>query len=165
MFEVLAELASDSAKLAKSADDDVNVFEHARRQRQEGQDSLNRIKQLRVIAQDLNRALENRESQLRERAERTSARSDGQQMDWSLAEQEETVWKNIAGNIKRCRALLYRMRQELLEYDTEAEPGLLATAKMKFKMTFVHRGQLKKLHTELDKQFEALQMNWQSILL
>jgi sugar-specific transcriptional regulator TrmB len=160
MFESLAGLANDSAALAKNADDNLNLFRRARKQRKEGKESLNRIKQLRVVAQDVHLALQKRESQLRERADRYGNEADGGKKDLDLRENEEIlVWKNIAGIVERCRKLLRRMRLELLEWDNENEPGLWQTARMKFKLKFVQKDKLRSLHADLDEQFKALQVN------
>jgi hypothetical protein len=159
----MLDIIGDLEKLSKQANLDFERLNRSRYvQESIGKSTLVKVKRMRTVSEDLKLALQRRHEQLRNRAEENA---DNDDMDWSLHEQEEIVWKNIAGHIKICQLQLFQMRQELLEYDTEQEPnhGVLKTTAMRLKITLLHKDILKKLNADLDDSLRALQVNLHSI--
>jgi hypothetical protein len=158
--QLLPNFIKESTDLIQAAGDDVTYYERTRSQPKEGRESLLRIKNLMTVAEDLKAAAQRRDKQLRERA-RNRGIEDGE-VDWG-SEEEVNMWKKFAVHIRRFHVLLERMRKELGEYDTEAEPGVMRSVTMRFRMTFVHRDNLRKLNAEIEQEQKALMTNLTAI--
>src|ERR1700712_1467504 len=140
-----------SVELVKFSADVIEFFRKVKNAKEAARDTYMRIKQLHKVAQDVELALRRREDQLKE-----SKRP---------AQGEEVIWKNTRVHLRRCHRILVELRRELVGFDGETDPSFWKRVGLQFKLEVVQKDKLARLHSQLDTQFQALQLNAQSIVV
>jgi hypothetical protein len=145
----IIQVVGSAVELVKFTGEIIEFFRKVHNAKQAASDTYLRIKQLHRVAADVELALRRREEQLGESRK--------------LAQNERMIWKNTRVHLKRCHKILLLLRKELVGFDGETDPGWLKRVSLQLKLELVQKERLARLHTQLDTQFQALQLNTQAL--
>jgi hypothetical protein len=137
-------------ELVRFSSEVIEFFRKVHNAKQAASDTYLRIKQLHRVAADVELALRRRSNQPGVSQKR-------------LAQNERMIWKNTRVHLKRCHQILSLLRRELVGFDGEVEPGWLKRVGLQLKLELVQKERLARLHSQLDTQFQALQLNTQAL--